>query len=146
MSLAALALTGIGLSTLGNLQETQNEIELAKLHNDEVQFQMKADRNIFNIVFPQIQAQQRAHIGQLASESAKGGVDVGSGSALTRISEQARINSLSNSLAIYKQQLKQRGFKVERQLNKRNKEQLQRSRFFTLASGGVEGATALKTI
>ena len=137
---AALSLIGTGIETAGLLSEQQTEIDLAKFHKKESQNQAKASANIFNIRFPQIQQQFRAARGIQATQIAKGGVSVDQGSPLQVISEQARLDSISASLATYQQALDQAAFKNEITLTKASRKQLKNQMAFTLASGVLKVA------
>ena len=136
----ALALLGAGLSTAGSLSKQQEERKQAKFHDQELQFQAEANQNIFNVTFQNLQQQNRAGRGLLASSIAKSGVAF-EASAVTQLSEQARIHSLNESLFLYQHQLQQRGIQVERDLTQRARGQIRTNQFFTLGSGVVQGFT-----
>ena len=138
---ASLSLIGTGLETAGLLSEQQTEIDLAKFHKKESQNQARASANIFNIQFPILKQEQRARRGIQATQIAKGGVSVDQGSPLAVLSEQARLDSLSASLAQYQQNLDQAALKNDRILTSKAQKQIKQNMFFTLAAGLTGAAT-----
>ena len=135
----ALALIGAGVSVAGSLSGQEEERKQAKFHDEELELQAEANQNIFDVTFPNLIQRNRAGRGLLASSIAKGNVAVGEGSAVTQLSEQARVDSLNESLTLYQHQLQQRGIDVERKLTDRGRDQIRTNQFFTLASGVTSG-------
>ena len=137
--MAVLPLLSSLFQTAGSLQSLENQRELSIFHTKEVKKQAQVSKSLFNITFPQMAKEQVANRGMQATQFAKAGVDVGSGSPLAFLSEQARVDQLNQNLAKYQQQLDQRGFTVQKKLSKRDTSQLRTEQFFTLAGGGVSG-------
>ena len=136
---AGLALAGVAFQTVGALAAAQEKKSLNRIHQREVEFQAKTEQDLFNFfTLPNLKQQQRARRGSQATQIAKGGVDVGSGSALAFLSEQARVDSLNQSLAIFQQNLKQRSFQVEQALTKRSSQQVSQEAALTAVGGGIE--------
>ena len=144
--IAGLALAGSAFQTIGAIQANKEQRKLSKLQRKEIDFQARTSANLFDILFPNQVEQQQAQRGQLATSIAKSGVDVGSGSALAQISEQARIDKTNEQLAQYQQELDQRGFEFDKRLNRRTEKNLKREGRLTVASGLLGAGNAFARV
>ena len=137
--ITTLALLGAGFQTLGRAQSLRDQEQLNILNLSELGIQKEQSAQLFNITLPNLIKQQRATSGMQATQLAKGGVDVGSGSALAFLSEQARVDQVNVNLATWQQQVQQRNLDVERKLTKRAGKQLRREQVFNILGGGTQG-------
>ena len=140
--MAGLALAGAAFQTVGALAALEEKKQLARLHKREIDFQAKTSDDLFNFSFPNLVRQQRFRRGEQASQLAKRGVAF-EGSALAQLSEQARIDSVNQSLTQFQHALNQRSFKIEGMLTNRSIRQAKTEQAFTLASGIISGTSGV---
>ena len=139
--MAGLALAGIGLNLVGQMQQHQ-ELKLQNiLHRQELNQKSQVSRALFDLQFPNMKQQQRANRGQMATHAAKGGVATESVSVLALLSEQARVDSMNRSLAVFQQALDQQGFKFGKAQAKRETQASKTNLIFQALASGVQAAS-----
>ncbi len=143
--LLGLGLASTAFQMMGQLESLQNQKELAKFNIRESKIQAKTSRDLFNITFPNLVKQQVSNRGMQATQIAKRGVAVGQGSALSFLSEQARMDGLNQTLSKFQHDLEQRSFKVEQLLGKRTVKQLKSEKLFTLLGGATQAGGIVAT-
>ena len=141
MIMAGMALAGAGISILGQMSKAQEEKRQARLHKQKLEFEARTSKALFDLNFPILQQQQRANRGEMATHAAKGNVAVESMSVVALLSEQARIDSVNQSLAKFQQAAEQQGLAFEKSETKESIRRANLNLILGVAGSLVGGAS-----
>ncbi len=141
--MAALALAGIGVNLAEEFAAAKEAKFQSRLHRQELAQQARISRSMFDLNFPNLVQQQRANRGQIATHAAKGNVAGESVSVLALLSEQARVDSVNQSLAIFQQHIDQQGFAFGRKQAKRDIKHTKQNLVFQALKSGVKAGSIL---